>query len=227
MSTSPAGKACVYLVDDDDDLRQALVYVLEKAGYQVLAFASPTQFQKVALQLGDGALLLDMRMPELSGLELQAWLKEKGCRIPVIFISGESLPFEIIEALKQEAIDFLLKPFAMARLFEAVEKALAVGAQQRALELRALRVQQLWSGLTPREREVCHLMTRGFANREIAEVHGSLPATVKLHRSRVLEKMAVESLPALVELLDGFDLSAWLLQESSSKKPEAIRSAKD
>ena len=200
----------VYLVDDDEDVRQAIKYALESAGYLVRAFVGAQDFQAIAPHITEGVLILDMRMPGVSGLELQRWLIDRGHRIPIVFISGESQSIEIIEALKMDAVDFLIKPFPLPRLLEAVEKALKLDVRQRQMATREHQVRLLWSSLTPREREVCHLMTKGYANREIADVHQSLPDTVKQHRRRVLEKMQVDSLPALLELLEGFDLLSWL-----------------
>jgi FixJ family two-component response regulator len=200
----------VYLVDDDDDVRQAIEHALESAGYLVRAFVGAQDFQAIAPRITEGVLVLDMRMPGVSGLELQRWLIERGYRIPIVFISGESQSIEIIDALKLDAVDFLIKPFALSKLLEAVEKASRLDKFIREKTIRERKVRLLWSNLTPREREVCHLMKKGYANREIAEVHQSLPDTVKQHRRRVLEKMQVDSLPALLEFLEGFDLLSWL-----------------
>jgi two-component system response regulator FixJ len=203
-------QTCIYLVDDDDAVRQAIKYALESAGYQVCAFAGAPDFQACVPSITEGVLILDMRMPAVTGLDLQTWLRSNGYRIPIVFVSGESQSDEIVEALKMDAVDFLIKPFALPRLLEAVEKALNLDARCRQMASRERQVRLLWSSLTPREREVCHLMKKGYANREIAEVHQSLPDTVKQHRRRVLEKMQVDSLPELLELLEGFDLSSWL-----------------
>jgi two-component system response regulator FixJ len=203
-------QSCIYLVDDDDDVRQAIQFTLESAGYSVRAFVGAKDFQAFAPGITEGVLLLDMRMPEVTGLELQVWLRDHGYRLPIVFISGESQSIEIIEAMKLEAVDFLIKPFALSKLLEAIEKALKLDARRREMASRERQVRLLWSSLTPREREVCHLMKKGYANREIAEVHQSSPDTVKQHRRRVLEKMQVDSLPALLEFLEGFDLLCWL-----------------
>ena len=157
-------------------------------------------------------VVLDMNMPGLKGIDLQAALINNKWDIPIIFISGDTERKEIIQGLKNGAHDFLLKPFPLAKLLEAVEKALKLDACHQKRASHETHVRRLWSSLTPREREVCHFMTKGYANREIAEVHQSLPDTVKLHRRRVLEKMQVDSLPALHELLEGVDLSVWLAE---------------
>ena len=205
----------VYLVDDDDDVRQAIKYALESTGYLVRAFVDAQDFQAIASRITEGILILDMRMPGVSGLELQRWLIDRGYRIPIVFISGESQSIEIIDALKLDAVDFLIKPFALSKLLEAVEKASRLDKFIREKTIRERKVRLLWSNLTPREREVCHLMKKGYANREIAEVHQSLPDTVKQHRRRVLEKMQVDSLPALLEFLEGFDLLSWLQDDAA------------
>ena len=205
----------VYLVDDDDDVRQAIKYALESAGYQVRAFVGAQNFQAIASSITEGVLILDMRMPGVSGLELQRWLIDRGYRIPIVFISGESQSIEIVDALKLDAVDFLIKPFALSKLLEAVEKASRLDKLIREKTIRERKVRLLLSNLTPREGEVCHLMKKGYANREIAEVHQSLPDTVKQHRRRVLEKMQVDSLPALLEFLEGFDLLSWLQDDAA------------
>ena len=139
-------------------------------------------------------------MPEMSGLTLQAEMKRKGRETPIIFISGESQPSEIIEAMKQGAVDFLLKPFGLETLLQAVDIALQKDKFQQAQKTSALNVQERFMRLTEKEREVCRWMVKGYGNKEIANLNGSAPATVKLHRSRVLEKMGCSSLPELLHM---------------------------
>jgi two-component system response regulator FixJ len=145
-------------------------------------------------------ILLDIRMPEMSGLTLQIEMKRKGRETPIIFISGESQPSEIIEAMKQGAVDFLLKPFGLETLLLAVDMALQKDKVQQAQKTSALNVQERFMRLTEKEREVCRWMVKGYGNKEIANINGSAPATVKLHRSRVLEKMGCASLPELLQM---------------------------
>jgi len=135
----------VYLVDDDDDVRQAIKYALESAGYQVRAFVGAQNFQAIASSITEGVLILDMRMPGVSGLELQRWLIDRGYRIPIVFISGESQSIEIVDALKLDAVDFLIKPFALSKLLEAVEKASRLDKLIREKTIRERKVRLLWS----------------------------------------------------------------------------------
>jgi FixJ family two-component response regulator len=147
-----------------------------------------------------------MRMPGKSGVEVQAELIANKWRTPMIFISGESLPAQIVRAMKQGAADFLLKPFSMESLLRAVNNGLAKDAEQHALLLRSLNIQQRYDLLTPREKVVCADIISGRSNKEIAEISGSAAATIKLHRARVLSKMQAKSLSDLIAMFEGVDL---------------------
>jgi FixJ family two-component response regulator len=147
-----------------------------------------------------------MRMPGKSGVEVQAELIANKWRTPIIFISGESLPAQIVRAMKQGAADFLLKPFSMESLLRAVDSGLAKDAEQHAILLRSLNIQQRYERLTPREKEVCSEIISGRSNKEIAETSGSAAATIKLHRARVLGKMQAKSLSDLIAMFEGTDL---------------------
>ena len=139
-------------------------------------------------------------MPEMTGTELQSCLLQSGRETPIIFISGESQPNEIIVAMKQGAIDFLLKPFSMESLVTAIENGLNRDRMRQNNLIRDMDIRQRFNRLTEKEQEICRLMIKGYGNKEIAELNGSAPSTVKLHRSRVLDKMGVETLPELIEL---------------------------
>ncbi len=193
-------KGHVYLIDDDPSIRRSLAFSLSSERYSIQTFDSPASFLRDALPITPAVILLDIRMPEMSGLTLQAEMKRKGRETPIIFISGESQPSEIIEAMKQGAVDFLLKPFGLETLLQAVDIALQKDKFQQAQKTSALNVQERFMRLTEKEREVCRWMVKGYGNKEIANLNGSAPATVKLHRSRVLEKMGCSSLPELLHM---------------------------
>ncbi len=197
-------KGHIYLIDDDPSIRRSLAFSLSSLRYSIQSFESPTAFLRDSLPISPAVILLDIRMPEYSGLSLQNELLRQGRSTPIIFISGESQPAEIIEALKKGAADFLLKPFGLHALVQSIDLALEkdkAGLQQKIKTQKAL---QRLSSLTDKEREICWWMIKGFGNKEIANLNGSAPSTVKLHRSRVLEKMGCNSLSQLLELaMDG------------------------
>ena len=197
-------KGHIYLIDDDPSIRRSLAFSLSSLRYSIQSFESPTAFLRDSLPISPAVILLDIRMPEYSGLSLQNELLRQGRSTPIIFISGESQPAEIIEALKKGAADFLLKPFGLHALVQSIDLALQkdkAGLQQKIKTQKAL---QRLSSLTDKEREICWWMIKGFGNKEIANLNGSAPSTVKLHRSRVLEKMGCHSLSQLLELaMDG------------------------
>jgi FixJ family two-component response regulator len=139
-------------------------------------------------------------MPDMPGVVLQQKLLDMGRNTPIIFISGESQPSEIIEAMKLGAIDFLLKPFGMEILLSTIEKALDKDRRSQSELVKNLDMKQRFERLTEKEQEICRLIVRGYGNKEISEINGSAPSTVKLHRSRVLEKMGCETLPELIAI---------------------------
>jgi FixJ family two-component response regulator len=190
----------IYLIDDDPSICRSLAFTLNSSHYSVQTFDSPKAFLKDSLPISPAVILLDMRMPEMTGTELQNNLIESGRETPIIFISGESQPAEIIDAMKHGAIDFLLKPFSMESLMNAIESGLNKDRSRQNELVRNMDIRQRFSRLTEKEQEICRLMIKGYGNKEIAELNGSAPSTVKLHRSRVLDKMGVETLPELIEL---------------------------
>jgi FixJ family two-component response regulator len=193
-------KGHVYLIDDDPSIRRSLAFSLSSIRYSIQTFDSPASFLRDALPITPAVILLDIRMPEMTGLALQHEMKLKGRETPIVFISGESQPSEIIEAMKQGAVDFLLKPFGLDVLLKAIDLALQKDKVQQAKKTSALNIQDRFMRLTDKEREVCRWMIRGYGNKDIANLNGSAPATVKLHRSRVLEKMGCTSLPELMDM---------------------------
>jgi len=190
----------IYLIDDDPSVCRSLAFTLSSSHYSVQTFDGPRAFLRDSLPISPAVILLDMRMPEMTGTELQSCLLQSGRETPIIFISGESQPTEIIAAMKQGAIDFLLKPFSMESLVTAIENGLNRDRMRQNNLIRDMDIRQRFNRLTEKEQEICRLMIKGYGNKEIAELNGSAPSTVKLHRSRVLDKMGVETLPELIEL---------------------------
>ncbi len=190
----------IYLIDDDPSICRSLSFTLSSSNYSVQTFDNPRAFLKDSLPISPAVILLDMRMPQMTGTELQIILRKNGRETPIIFISGESQPTEIIEAMKLGAIDFLLKPFSMESLMAAIENGLNKDRARHNALVQDMDIRQRFGRLTEKEQEICRLMIKGYGNKEIAELNGSAPATVKLHRSRVLDKMGAETLPELIEM---------------------------
>lgn len=197
----------IYLVDDDPSIRRALSGTLERLGYSVNAYESRDDFLTNAVPVSPSAILMDMRMPGKSGVEIQAEMLEHRWMTPIVFISGESLPAQIIQAMKQGAVDFLLKPFSMEALLRAINAALQKDIEIHAALQQKMSVQERFALLTPREKVVCAEMVSGRSNKEIASSSGSAAATVKLHRARVLSKMQAKSLSDLIELFENINIA--------------------
>jgi FixJ family two-component response regulator len=197
-------KGHIYLIDDDPSIRRSLAFSLSSLRYSIQSFENPAAFLRDALLISPAVILLDMCMSESSGLNLQNELIRQGRSTPIIFISGESQPSEIIEALKKGAVDFLLKPFRLNVLVQSIDLALEKDKAILEQKITTQKALQRFSSLTDKEREICWWMIKGFGNKEIANLNGCAPSTVKLHRSRVLEKMGCNSLSQLLELaMDG------------------------
>ncbi|WP_164016854.1 response regulator transcription factor [Pyxidicoccus trucidator] len=194
--------ATIFLVDDDDSMLRGLGRLLKAAGYATRPFASPSKF--LAQLPGDtpGCAVLDLRMPGLNGLELQQAMARSDCHLPVIFISGHGDVPASVKAMKSGAVDFLLKPFDEQQLLDAITQALAKDAAARAARAEANSLRTRHAALTPREREVCALVSQGLPNKLIAEQLGTSEKTVKVHRGRVIHKLGVGSVAELVRLVD-------------------------
>ena len=197
-------KGHVFLVDDDHDIRFHLGDVLRQLGYGVTDHDSAAAFLQHAQRLSPAVLVLDMRMPQMTGLDLQKALYEKDWHLPIIYMSGDSQNQEIIDAMKLGAIDFLWKPFTQLQMVQAIDKGLALDAQCHADQQRLLRVASLYAGLSPREQSMFALMLLGHGNKDIAASTGVMADTVKKHRAQVLTKMQVESLADLLALCKDF-----------------------
>ena len=189
----------IYLIDDDESMRTSLARMLGEVGYQVQEYASATDFLEKSLPLAPAVILLDMQMPDITGLELQKELLSLGRKTPIIFISGQSHPHQIVQALKNGAIDFLFKPFNLEELLQAINEALKFDQRQLKSLTKEIETKKNYALLTPREKEVSALLVKGFLNKEIAEQLGISKATIKVHKARVIEKMQVTSMQDLVK----------------------------
>ena len=198
----------VVVVDDDPSVRQSVHTLLKREGYRVSVYDSADAFLQNLEFHTPTVLLTDVRMPGMSGVDLQARLKALGHDLPMVFVSGESRQEEIIAAMKHGAIDFLLKPFTAQAMLDALQRAMHMATERLAQANKANHVSELLKRLTPRELEVCHWMVRGYSNQQISAVDGAAAATIKLHRSRVMEKMQANTLPELIEMLTGIELPA-------------------
>lgn len=193
----------VFLVDDDPSVRRALTRLIKSAGYRVESFGSAREFLQLGMSRdGPACLVLDVRMPGLSGLELQDELQKKNAILPVIFITGHGDIPTSVKAMKAGAIDFLQKPVKDKDLLKAIEQALARASRDRAEREELDEIQNRIDRLTPREREVMALIVRGLLNKQIAFELGTVEKTIKVHRARVMEKMQVKSVAELVHLAE-------------------------
>jgi two-component system, LuxR family, response regulator FixJ len=193
-------KPIVYIVDDDDGMRRALTTLMTTVGYRSLAFSRPSEF--LASYDADQAscLVLDVRMPEMSGLEVQQQLNRNGSMLPVIMITGHGDIPMAVQAMKDGAFDFLQKPFRDQELLDRINAALKQDAQNRESVDRLADLRQRAESLTPREREVMALVVDGKANKVVAIDLGLSERTVEIHRANVMEKMGARSVAHLVRM---------------------------
>jgi len=197
----------VYLLDDEALVLRTLGRVLRRAGYRVATFESPGRFLAEAALTPPCCLVLDVHMPEMDGLEIQGKLAATENPPAMIFISGGSDIPTSVRVMKAGAVDFLPKPFASRELLAAVASALQ-HAERRAQALDGAReARARLARLTPRELEVCRAVARGLKSKEIAEELGAAVKTVNVHRSRILGKLGISSVAALVKLLDRAELA--------------------
>jgi FixJ family two-component response regulator len=192
--------ATVYVVDDDDGMRRALSLLLNTVGYKTAAFANPKEFLEKFRPDAAGCLVLDIRMPGMSGLELQQHLNRMGSMLPVIFITGHGDVPMAVQAMKEGAFEFVQKPFRDQDLLDRVNHALEQDRKNRGtLALRA-EVLQRFESLTAREKQVMELVVDGAPNKVIAIDLGLSERTVEIHRAKVMEKMSARSVAHLVKL---------------------------
>lgn len=200
MTESPLSKATVFVVDDDQAMRNSLKWLIESVGVQVESFSSADDFLAQYQAGRAGCLVLDVRMPGMSGLELQEHLVERNIHIPVVIITGHGDVPMAVRAMKAGAIDFIEKPFNDEALLDAIRRAIAFEEQQRSFHNEHLQIKQRLANLTPREHEVMEMVTDGKSNKEIANILGVSAKTIEAHRARVMEKMQAGSLAELVRM---------------------------
>ena len=199
MSTRPD---TVFVVDDDPDVRRALTRLLRATGFEVSMFGSAQEFLAAHDPEAPGCLLLDVVMPQVDGLELQASLRAAGCPLPIVFLTGSAdIPMSV-RAMKAGAVTLLTKPVEELELVAAVTEALHVDEVARQARLRERPLQKRFSTLTPREHEVLTFVVAGRRNKQIAAELGTAEKTVKVHRARVMRKMGARSIAELVHLAD-------------------------
>jgi FixJ family two-component response regulator len=192
----------VFVVDDDPSVRKSLTRLLASAGYAVEAFASAREFLARDRYAAPCCLVLDVRMPGLTGLDLQEALAGAGHRMSIVFITGHGDVPMSVKAMKGGAVDFLTKPVDDKDLLEAIQRAVAKDVQDLGGEARVREIQERVKMLTRRETEVFALVVTGMLNKQIASALGIGEKTVKVHRARVMEKMRAGSVAELVRLAD-------------------------
>ena len=194
------GNDCVYVVDDDEAVRDGLSGLLEAGGYLCRAFGSAQEFLKAAPTLRPGCLIADIRMPGMDGLELQQVLIERGLRFPLIVVTGHGDVPLAVRAMKAGALDFIQKPFSAKAILESTRSAISRVAEPQEADALAAEALARFHLLSRREREVMQGLLSGMANKTIAHGLGISPRTVEIHRAHVMEKMRARSLSELVRL---------------------------
>jgi RNA polymerase sigma factor (sigma-70 family) len=189
----------VYVVDDDPSLRKALGRLCEAAGLEVKTFASAREFLAHGAPANPACLVLDVQMPGLSGLDLQAELAARHIQTPIVFVTGHGDIPTSVRAMRAGAADFLTKPFGNQNVLEVIRAAISKDQQLRPLQAEKDALQQRLASLTPREREVFDRVVKGLLNKQIAGELGASEQTIKVHRRRVMEKMQVVSVAELVQ----------------------------
>jgi FixJ family two-component response regulator len=197
----------IHVVDDDDSFRTAMERRLKLAGYEVATYPSAQQLlDRPPDEDEPGCILLDVRIPGLSGPELQGRLNDLGSTLPIVFLTGHADTPTTVRTIKAGAEDFLTKPVESEQLLRTIERALARHATVRGARHRIEEMQALVSALTPRERQVFDLVVRGKLNKQIAHELGTTERTIKAHRHQVMEKMRAQSLAELVSTAERLGL---------------------
>jgi FixJ family two-component response regulator len=202
MTPAPQAHPVVFIIDDDESLRGGLERLLRSVGLRSETFASTLEFTRSKLPDTASCLLLDVRLPGMSGLDFQAELAKSGIRIPIIFMTGHGdIPMSV-RAMKAGAVEFLTKPLREQDLLDAVRVALERDGARRESEHSIAKVRALFDQLTPREQEVLSLVTAGLMNKQVAGELGISEIMVKVHRGNVMRKMGAKSLADLVIMAD-------------------------
>ena len=196
----------VFIVDDDRLVRQSIQDLVQSVGLQAESFGTGQEFLKRKLGDGPGCLVLDIRLPHVSGLDFQRQLADAGVQIPIIFITGHGDIPMTVKAMKSGAVEFLTKPFRDQDLLDAIQQALQRDRATREQQIEVDNLRKRYGTLTPRERDVMALVVSGMLNKQIASELGASEVTVKIHRGRMMEKMQVGSVAELVRMADKLQL---------------------
>ena len=199
-------KGLVYVVDDDESMREGASSLIRWAGYEVREFASADDFLAIARPNTSSCLVCDVSMPGLSGLDLQRVLLESGEYLPIIFITGRGDIPTTVRAMKAGAVEFLSKPFDAEALLDAIGSAVEADSSRRTASEKRNEIQALWNTLTPRERQVATSILGGKLNKQVAAELGVSEITVKIHRRNALRKMRASSVIALSRLIEPLHL---------------------
>jgi RNA polymerase sigma factor (sigma-70 family) len=195
-------RAIVFVVDDDASVRESLSSLLRAFGWDVKTFATAAEFLQQSWPQTPACLVLDVRMPDIGGLEVQRMLVDRGNRRPIIFMTAHGDIATTVRAMKSGAVEFLAKPFGRDELLSAIEQALLRDAAQQHDRIRDAERRQRLASLSPRERQVMQLIVAGLLNKQVAARLNITETTVKVHRRRVMEKTAARSLADLVRMVD-------------------------
>jgi FixJ family two-component response regulator len=198
----PHAEPTVIIVDDDAQMRESLRNLIRSVGLRVELFASAREFVQGQHPDAPSCLVLDVRMPGLSGLDLQRQASEAGLEIPIIFITGHGDIPMTVRAMKAGAVEFLTKPFRDQDLLDAIQQALERSRKAREQQAATEELRRRFALLTPREREVMERVVAGLLNKQIGAELGTSETTVKIQRHHVMEKMGADSLPELVRMAD-------------------------
>ncbi len=200
-------QSTVFVIDDDPSVRDGLDSLLRSVGYDTHGFASPRDFLASPRSEGPACIVLDVRMPDASGLDFQDELARTGYVIPIIFLTGHGDVPMSVRAMKAGAVEFLLKPFREQDLLDAIRQALEIDRARLRKQAAEVDLHERFSTLTPREREVMALVARGLLNKQIAAEIGLSEITVKVHRGQAMRKMRADSVADLIRMADNLGMT--------------------
>ena len=199
-------QATVYVVDDDSDVRNAMDSLIRSVGLKAQTFTSASEFLRAKLTDAPGCLILDVRMPGMSGLDLQSEMAKANIDIPIIFISGHADVAMAVRVMKAGAVEFLTKPFREQELLDSIQHAVEGNRVAKEKHAGLVELRARFDSLTQRQREVMEYVVKGMLNKQIAVELGTSETTIKMHRGQVMHKMKAQSLPDLVRVSERLGL---------------------